>query len=121
MTERKKEYPEKIITAFLTETRPIDIQRAAGIGNTRYYNLKRDPEFQRILTDRRSEIIRETVRRMERNFGKNADALQAIIDDPEVAPQVRINALRLYCEQFGQWKLTTDIIEDIQRIKAGEI
>lgn len=58
---------------------------------------------------------------MENNFVKNADTLQALIDDPAVSPQVRINALRLYGEQFGQWKMTTDILERIQRIEAGEI
>ena len=118
---KQKEYPEKLINAFLSEARPVDIQRVAGISNTKYYALKNDPDFQMILTDRRSEIIKAAVRRMERSFGKNADTLQAIIDDKDVSPQVRINALRLYGEQFGQWKMTTDILEDIQRIKAGEI
>ena len=118
---KRKEYPEKLITAFLTEVRPIDVQRAAGISNTKYYALKRDPEFMKAVTDRRTEIIQSAVKRMESNFVKNADTLQAIIDDKEVSPQVRINALRLYGEQFGQWKMTTDILEDIQRIKSGEI
>lgn len=121
MKEQKKTYPEKLIAAFLTEIRPIDIQRAAGIGNTKYYALKRDPDFQQVLTERRTEIIQTAVKRMENNFVKNADTLQAIIDDPEVSPQIRVNALRLYGEQFGQWKMTTDILERIQRIEAGEI
>ena len=114
-------YPEKLISAFLTEVRPIDIQRAAGIGNTKYYALKRDPEFQRVLTERRTEIIQTAVKNMENNFVKNADTLQAIIDDKEIAPQVRINALRLYGEQFGQWKMTTDILERIERIENGDV
>ena len=58
---------------------------------------------------------------METNFLKNADTLQAIIDDKEVSAQVRINALRLYGEQFGQWKMTTDILERIQRIENGDV
>ena len=73
------------------------------------------------VAERRSEIIQSAVKRMESNFVKNADALQEIIDDKSISPQIRINALRLYGEQFGQWKMTTDILEDIQRIKAGEI
>ena len=116
-----KDYPEKLITAFISETRPIDIQRAAGIGNTKYYALKRDPEFQRVLTERRTEIIQTAVKRMENNFVKNADTLQAIIDDKEVSPQIRVNALRLYGEQFGQWKMTTDILERIERIESGDV
>ncbi len=118
---KRKEYPEKLITAFLTEVRPIDVQRAAGISNTKYYALKRDSEFMQAVADRRSEIIQSAVKRMENNFVKNADTLQAIIDDTEVSPQVRINALRLYGEQFGQWKMTSDILEDIRRIREGEI
>ena len=119
--EKKKEYPEKLITAFLTEVRPIDVQRAAGISNTKYYALKQDPDFQRAVTERRSEIIQTAVKRMENNLVKNADTLQAIIDDQKISPQIRINALRLYGEQFGQWKMTTEILERIQRIEAGDV
>ena len=73
------------------------------------------------VAERRSEIIQSAVKRMEGNFVKNADALQEIIDDKSVSPQIRINALRLYGEQFGQWKMTADILERIQRIEDGEI
>lgn len=118
---KRKEYPEKLITAFLTEVRPIDIQRAAGISNTKYYALKRDPEFMQAVSNRRTEIVQTAVKHMENSFVKNADTLQAIIDDPEVSPQIRVNALRLYGEQFGQWKMTTDILERIEKIEAGEV
>ena len=117
----RKEYPEKLIAAFLTEVRPIDVQRTAGISNTKYYALKRDPEFMRAVSDRRTEIIQTAVRRMENNIVKNADTLQEIIDDKSISPQIRINALRLYGEQLGQWKMSTDILERLQRIEAGEL
>ena len=75
----------------------------------------------RAVAERRTGIIQAAVKKMESNFAKNADALQEIIDDKEVSPQIRINALRLYGEQFGQWKMTSEILEDIRRIKDGEI
>lgn len=120
MTKRK-EYPEKLISAFLTEARPVDIQRAAGISNTKYYSLRADPEFMQAVTERRSEIVQSAVKRMENNLVKNVDTLQKIIDDSEISPQVRINALNLYLSQLGQWKMTTDILERLQKIEAGEI
>lgn len=117
MEQKKREYPEKIINAFLTEARAVDIRKSAGISNTKYYALKNDPDFQKIITERRTEIMKTAVKRMENNFVKNADALQEIIEDKNISPQVRINALRLYGEWKQSGQITTEIIERIERIE----
>ena len=118
---RQKDYPEKLITAFLTEARPVDIQRTAKISNTKYYALKADPEFQRIITERRTEIVQSAVKQMEKSLEKNVGILQGIIENEKTAPQVRVNALALYHNQLSQWKMTTEILERIQRIESGII
>lgn len=119
--KKQKDYPEKLITAFLTEVKAIDVQRAAGISSTKYYTLKADPDFMRIITERRTGIVQAAVRQMESNLGKNVGILQAIIDDTETAPQVRVNALNLYMNQLNQWKMTTEILERLQRLENGEL
>ena len=117
MGKRTKEYPEKLITAFLTEVKAIDVQRSAGISRTKYYALKRDPDFMQAVTDRRTEIIQAAVYQMERNLAKNIGILQAIIDDTETAPQVRVNAINLYMSQLDRWKMQTEILERLQRLE----
>ena len=103
--------------AFLTEVKAIDIQRTAGISNTKYYALKKDPEFMQAVTDRRTDVYRSAVCQMEKSLEKNVGILQAIIDDPETAPQIRINALNLFNNQLNQMKTTTEILERLQRIE----
>ena len=113
----RKEYPEKLIMAFVTEIKAIEIQRAAGISDTKYYRLKRDPVFMQAVTERRTEIVQAAVGQMEKSLGKNVGILQAIIDNPETAPQVRVNALNLFFNQLSQWKTTTEILERLQELE----
>ena len=60
-----KEYPESLITAFLTSYKPAEIMKLTGISKTKYYRLKRDPDFQKILTERRTELVKSAVMKME--------------------------------------------------------
>ena len=71
-----KEYPESLITAFLTSFKANEIMKVTGISKTKYYRLKNDPDFQKILTDRRSELIREAVLKMESYLSEDVEILQ---------------------------------------------
>ena len=115
---KMKIYEEKDINAFLTSTKAVTIMKTAKIGKTRYYRLKNDPEFQRIVTQRRNDIVREAVMKMESYLCKDVEILQQLIEDPETKDQVKVNAIQCMLSQLGQWKTYTEIIERLERLEA---
>ena len=115
-----KEYPESLITAFMTSCKRAEIMKMAGIGKNKYYALKNDPEFMRIVTERRDELIREGVLKMESYLSENVEALQKIIRDPDTKDQVRVNALTLFSNQLGQWRNSTEILDRLQKVEDAQ-
>ena len=113
-----KIYEEKDINAFLTSTKAVTIMKTAKIGKTRYYRLKNDPEFQRIVTQRRNDIVKEAVLRMESFLTEDVETLQEIIRNPETKDQVKVNAIQVMLSQLGQWKTYTEIMERLERLEA---
>ena len=111
-------YEEHIISAFLTNWKPKEIQKAADISKSTYYRLKNDPDFQKILTERRSEIIKEAVMKMESYLSQDVDILQEIITDPNTSAQVRINGINLLMTQLNNWKAATEVFERLQQLEA---
>jgi len=115
-----KEYPEEYITAFMTSCKRAEIMKMAGIGKNKYYSLKNDPDFMRIVTERRDELIREAVLKMESYLSKNVETLQKLIDDPETKGQVKVNALTLFSNQLGQWRNSTEILDRLQKVEDAQ-
>ena len=115
-----KEYPESLITAFLTSFKANEIMKVTGISKTKYYRLKNDPDFQKILTDRRSELIREAVLKMESYLSEDVGILQGIIRDQNTKDQVKVNAIQLLMSQLGQWKQITELMARIEALEDAE-
>ena len=117
-----KNYDERWICAFLTSVRREDIMKAAGIGKTRFYRLKNDPEFMRIVNERRGDIVREAVMRMESHLAEAVEVLWAVVTKEEVSDQVRLNGINMLLSQFNSYKMLVDIQERIENLEkiAGE-
>lgn len=115
-----KEYEEHIIAAFLSHWRPKEIMEAAGISKSKYYKLKNDSGFQRILTERRSEIIKEAVMKMESYLSEDIEILQSIIRDEKTSPQIKINGINLLMTQLNNWRQTTEILDRLQKLEDSQ-
>ena len=115
-----KEYPESLITAFLTSFKANEIMKVTGISKTKYYRLKRDPDFQRILTQRRSEIIKSAVLKMESYLTEDVEILQSIIRKEDTSDQVKINGINLLMSQLNQWKTTSEILDRLQALEDAQ-
>ena len=113
-------YEEVWITAFMTSCKRTEIMKTAGISKSQYYRLKGDQEFQKIINERRSELIREAVLKMESYLSKDVEILQGIIEDPETPRQIKINGIQLMMNQLAQWKQTDHILDMIQALEDAE-
>lgn len=115
-----KEYPEAIVAAFLSSWRPKQIMETAGISKSRYYKLKNDSDFQKVLTERRSEIVRAAVMQMESYLSEDIQILQGIIRDPKTSPQIKINGINLLMTQLNNWKQTTEILTRLEKLEDAQ-
>ena len=115
-----KVYPEELITAFLTSCKPAEIMKLTGISKTKFYRLKRDKIFQKILTERRTELVKTAVLKMESYLNEDVEILQKIIRKEDISDQVRINGINLLMSQLATWKQTTDILERLQALEDAQ-
>lgn len=115
-----KEYPESLITAFLTSYKPAEIMKLTGISKTKYYRLKRDPDFQKILTERRTELVKSAVMKMESYLTEDVEILQSIIRKGDTTDQVKINGINLLMSQLNTWKSTTEILDRLQALEDAQ-
>lgn len=117
---KMKEYPETLITAFLMSYKPADIIKDTGISKSKYYRLREDPDFQRILTKRRTQIVKSAVLKMESYLNEDVERLQEIIRKDDTSDQVKVNAINLLMSQLSQWKNTTDILERLEALEDAQ-
>lgn len=115
-----KQYEESLITAFLTSYKPAEIMKLTGISKTKYYRLKRDPDFQRILTERRTELVKSAVMKMESYLTEDVEILQSIIRKEDTTDQVKINGINLLMSQLNTWKSTTEILDRLQALEDAQ-
>lgn len=115
-----KQYPEELITAFLTSCKPAEVMKLTGISKTKFYRLKRDKIFQKILTERRTELVKTAVLKMESYLNEDVEILQKIIRKEDISDQVRINGINLLMSQLATWKQTTDILERLQALEDAQ-
>ena len=99
-----KEFDESLVAAFARTPKISEIQKQTGISRSRLYRLRGDPEFQAVVRERREQLVREAIRRMEEGLGDAVRVLRQIITDESIAPQVRLNAVNTLMSQLANWK-----------------
>ena len=114
---RRYDLDEKVINAFLTNYRVVDIMKEAGIGKNTVYKLRNDPAFQKVIRERKDAILKSAVNKMQGYLVKDVEILQEIIEDPETSAQVKINGIRVLMEQLRDWSMRTDIITRLEALE----
>ncbi len=118
-----RRFDENLIEAFVTLPTGAAIMKEAGISKTRYYRLLKDPDFQQVVRERRAEISEGAVRRMEGYLLRDVEILQGIIENSEISPQTRTNAVSVMLTQYSSWKQNVDFerrLLDLERAKNNE-
>lgn len=118
----KKQYSERVISAFLNNMKTVDIARAAGISATTVRQYRKDPELQRVLNERKRDLVTAAVDNMRGFLKEGSDILIKIIRDDETPAQTRVNALNLLFTQLRDWMTTTEIQQRIEILEiAGTV
>lgn len=110
---------EKVIGAFLTCYRAMDIVREANISKNTVYKLKNDPSFQETIRKRKAAILRAAVNKMQGYLVRDVEILQGIIEDDATAPQVKINGISVMLSQLKDLTQTVDITERLDTLQKA--
>ena len=113
----KKEFDERIISAFLNNFRMVDVMREAGISKNTAYKYRNDPEFQKVLKERKEAILKAAVNKMQSYLCRDVEILQQIIEDPDTSPQTKVNAIQTIMNQLRDWTTTTDFMKRIEALE----
>ena len=116
-TARHWEQDERVISAFLTNYRAVDIMAETGLSKSTVYKLRNNQVFQKVIKERKQAILKTAVNKMQSYLTKDVEILQEIIEDPETSPQVKINGIRVLMEQLRDWTMTTDIIKRLEALE----
>ena len=116
-TARHWEQDERVISAFLTNYRAVDIMKETGLSKSTVYKLRNNQVFQKVIKERKQAILKTAVNKMQSYLTKDVEILQEIIEDPETSPQVKINGIRVLMEQRRDWTMTTDIIKRLEALE----
>lgn len=116
-TARHWEQDERVISAFLTNYRAVDIMAETGLSKSTVYKLRNNQAFQKVIKERKQAILKTAVNKMQSYLTKDVEILQEIIEDPETSAQVKINGIRVLMEQLRDWTMTTDIIKRLEALE----
>ena len=114
---RHWEQDERVISAFLTNYRAVDIMKETGLSKSTVYKLRNNQAFQKVIKERKQAILKTAVNKMQGYLTKDVEILQEIIEDPETSPQTKINGIKVLMEQLRDWTMTTDIIKRLEALE----
>ena len=114
---KKRTYTENIIEAFLEHDKISEIMRITGLSRNTLTRYRDDPQFQDILNQRRVQIIRRSVQKMQQSLSDCANVLNRIINDETISPQIRVNAIQTMLSQCKTWTETADLAERIAALE----
>ena len=110
-------YSDRVITAFLTCNSMSEIARTTGLGKSTIYRYKKDPALQKVLAERRENMLQVALDTMREQLQPAAKKLIEIIQDPETPKQTAVNAISTL---FATMKSMTELTEFGKRIAALE-
>lgn len=112
-------YSELVITAFATYTKTVDLVSVTGLARSTIVKYKKDKELQRLADERRLQVVRESVYKMQAELTKCVDTLIKIRDNEENNPQIRVYACNCIMNHCRDWTLSVDVMKQIEELKTA--
>ena len=120
MTQKQNRF----LLAMLEESTVSKAAEVSGISRDTAYRYLKEPEFQAELNRRRGECLNDTVRFLQSKLTLCSEQLVSIIENPDTADQVKINAINSVFTNCKAMTETADIINRLEQIEklmeAGE-
>lgn len=108
---------ERVIGAFLNNFRMVDVMRETGLAKNTVYKIRNNPQFQKVIRERKEAILKTAVNKMQGYLTKDVEILQEIIEDPETSAQTKVNAIQTLMNQLRDWTTTTDLMKKLEALQ----
>ena len=114
---RKRVFTEDVISAVLEHDKISDVMRTTGLSRNTVTKYRDDPQLQDILNQRRVQIIRRSVQKMQQSLTDCVNVLNRIISNDKISPQIRVNAIQVMMSQCKSWTETVDLVERVEALE----
>ena len=64
-------HDERVIGAFLNNFRMVDVMKETGLSKNTVYKIRNDPEFQKVIRERKEAILKTAVNKMQSYLTKD--------------------------------------------------
>lgn len=109
---------EAFLKAMLEESTVTKAAKVAGISRNTAYKYLTEADFQAELNRRRGQCIGDAVRYLQGKLSKCSEELIKIIENPETADQVKINAINAAFSAYKNLGEAAEIQERLAQIEA---
>ncbi len=119
MTDAANRKDELILAALLTNPTVRAASTACGVSETQIYARLRNPEFREKYDNARRELLEQSTAYIQGIVSEAIDKMREVMNDPDAAPQVQLNAAE--CITRNSLKLTeqTDILRQLAELKKA--
>lgn len=119
MADAANRKDEQILAALLTNPTVRAASKACGVSETQIYARLRNPEFREKYDNARRELLEQSTAYIQGIVSEAIDKMREVMNDPDAAPQVQLNAAE--CITRNSLKLTeqTDILRQLAELKKA--
>lgn len=100
----------KFLQALLSESTVTKAAEKAGISRSSAHKYLNDENFRNELERRKTECIDDTIRYLQGKLALCGEVLVSIIEDPNAADQVKINAINTIYSNCKSMTETAEIV-----------
>ena len=106
-----------LVQALLTCPNLTEVSKKTKIPRPTIYTVINTDSFRKKYTEARDKAVTTAIAYLQGKLGECAAVLVDTATNPEVQPQIRVNAANAALSQCSQWTKNVDVIE---RLKAME-
>ena len=109
---------QEFLNALLTEPTIVDASRRAGISRSTAQRYLKSEDFKKELETARTNTVNDTVRFLQGKLSLCNETLINIINDPNVKPQIKINAINTVYTNVKQMIDTSELLGRVEQLES---
>lgn len=117
MTEAAQRKEELIITALISTPTVRAASEACGVSESQIYARLRNPEFKARYNEAKRDLLAQTTAYIQSIVGEAVKKMRDIMNDPDVAPQIQLNAADAIARHTLKFTEQADILAQIDELK----
>lgn len=110
---------ENIAMQILTTSTYEEAAEKSGVSKSTLYRLRKDPEFQNIITQVKNSMFQDTMKKAQAYSMESLEVLRTIMNDSLATDSSRVSAARIILElglNSAEQEMILDKMEELERM-----